>query len=313
MKRVCQCLVVLSVLCGASAHGLLVDSIVATVDTEVILMSDLIREVGGQLASSGANDATQQQVLREALEQAIDQKILIREALLAGVTIDDSYVEEQIRKLRNLYPSNEAFMAEIEQAGESLSDFRNRLGKDRMAQVMGYRKMQEFESAVVVSASEVAQYYEDNPDMFQRPERTRVRQIFLSASTDSERAQARAKLEALKQELAQGAEFAELAKTHSQAPGADQGGIIGWVQRGDLVAPLEEAVFGLQAGDVSDIVETPGGVSLLQAEAYESAGVTDLDAIRSEIEPVLRRRAALERYNKWMSELRTRRQVHVFL
>jgi parvulin-like peptidyl-prolyl isomerase len=313
MKRVYLCFIALSLFCGVSAYGVLVDSIVATVDTEVILMSDLMREVGDQLSTPGMDADAQQQLLHEALKQAVEQRILIREALLSGIEIDEDYVEDQLRKLRALYPSNEAFQAELEQAGETLSDFRDRLRKDRMAQVMGYRKMDEFEAEVVVSASEVAQYYEDNLETFRRPERARARQIFLAAVTDSERAQARARLERLQEELNLGAEFGELAKAHSEAPGAEEGGIIGWVQRGDLVAPLEEAVFALEAGQVSGIVETDGGVSLLLTEAHEPAGLATLEEVRSEIEPVLRRKGALERYDKWQAELRKVRQVHIFL
>lgn len=205
-------------------------------------------------------------------------------------------------------------MEEIEAAGETVTDLKARLKKQMLARTMAVQKMREFEKDIVVSESDVAQYYEDNKEKFQHPERVRCSQIFLPASNDlAEREKVRAQAEQLKAEIDSGADFGELAIEHSKAPGAEDGGIIGWVQRGDLVGPLDEAAFSLSEGQVSAVIESDQGFHLLKVDKKEAAGQATLDDVRKEIEPELRRAAAAEKYKRWIEDLRKRSRVQVFL
>jgi len=68
----------------------------------------------------------------------------------------------------------------------------------------------------------------------------------------------------IKTELDGGAEFAALAREHSDCPSSQQGGDLGSFGRGMMVGAFETAAFGLEAGAVSDIVETPFGYHLIQ-------------------------------------------------
>jgi len=77
------------------------------------------------------------------------------------------------------------------------------------------------------------------------------------------KAEAQAGIVDLQKQLAAGADFAELATAHSDCPSASRGGDLGLFGRGQMVAPFEEAVFGLSVGAVSDVVETPFGFHLI--------------------------------------------------
>ena len=165
----------------------------------------------------------------------------------------------------------------------------------------------------MVSESDAAQYFEDNRDEFSRPEQVRLRRIFIPAGNDGERARASAQLDSLADEIALGADFAELAKTYSQGPAAEDGGLVGWVKRGDLVAELEDAAFALNAGEYSPVVSTEFGVHLLQVTERREAGGMSFAEARKEIEPILREQYADQRYEEWMRDLRGRSRVLVFL
>ena len=306
---------------ATGAWGDIVDAVAATVGTEVILQSDVMEEIGPLLttlqssASSQAEfDREVRKAVREALDQAVDRKILYREAVLAGVEVPEEEVESRLDKIRGQYESQEAFMKMVEEAGETLSDFRERMRKQIMAISVGMYRRREFEKEAVVSEAEVAQYYQDHPDEFSRPERVKARRIFLAAPADAaQRAKVRARLDALREEIELGADMAELAKQHSDGPNAEDGGALDWVRRGDLVEPLEEALFALEEGAVSAPIETEYGFSLFKAEQKEEAGNASFDEVRNEIEPILRARYADERYEKWIAELRKRSQVRIYM
>lgn len=298
-----------------------IDQVVATVDDEPILQSELMVEIAPLIESLRASAATPEQfqqevddAMRQALDQAVEQRLLYREAELKGLQIDDAAIDDRIDKIKAQYKTNDEFLNALRDAGETMSDFRERLRRQIIAISMGMEQRRTYEDQAVVSESEIAQYYQDHQDEFSHGERIKVRRIFLSTGASSdEKAKGRARLESLKEELTLGADFSELAQAHSAGPEASSGGLVGWVERGDLVPQLEEAVFALQAGEVSAPIEVEEGVLLLKAEERVAAGTMTLDEARTEIEPILRGEAADVRYQKWINDLRDRRDVRVLL
>lgn len=292
-----------------------VDAIVATVDTEVILRSDIMAEIRPVLAgmTTAEVESEGEAVFDEALEQAIEQKILYREGILNDIKITDEQVEERIKGIRDRYASEEAFLDALRDAGETMSDFRERIRKQTIALSMGISKRRYLERDAVISEAELAQYYQDNEEQFQKPERVKLYRIFLRTDgTEAGRAKTLAQLETLREELALGADFSALAKEHSEGPFAAEGGFAGWIERGDLQQQLEEVTFGLGAGDVSPIIETETGMMLLLAAEKVEAGLASFDEARTEIEPILREDYGTERYKRWMAELRKRSRVRTY-
>lgn len=308
--------------CGllSTAYAATVDEILATVDKEAILKSDVMSEIGPllhdmqQTMAPEAFQAEANKVLRDALDKAIENKILYREAAATGAKIEDKDVEERLQKFRDQYGSVEEFNKVVAESGETLSDFRERLRKQILAVSYGFAKRRQFEQEAIVSESEISQYYQDHQSEWTRPERVKARRIFLSASQDpAVRGKAKAQLAAIKDELALGADFGELAKLHSQGPEAAEGGMMGWVSRGDFVGDLDTALFAMSVGGVSDILETEFGVMLLKVEQHEEAGSAPYEEVRTEIEPLIRAQYAAERFDTWITELRKRSLVRVFL
>jgi peptidyl-prolyl cis-trans isomerase C len=98
----------------------------------------------------------------------------------------------------------------------------------------------------------------------------RARHILLripADATPAQREELRGQAEALRQQAAQGADFAELAERFSEDPGsAQRGGDLGFFGRGRMVPPFEEAAFQLQPGEISQVVESPFGYHVIKVE-----------------------------------------------
>ncbi|MEK7795466.1 MAG: peptidyl-prolyl cis-trans isomerase [Candidatus Hydrogenedentota bacterium] len=314
-------LVVCSILIAPFASAEIVDAIVATVDDEPILYSDVLMEAGPAMRDLRTAIASEEEfnqeadrVMRETLEQHIDQKLLVRQAQIFGAEVTDKDIDASMQDLRQQLGTNEAFMKELEATGMTMAEFRDRRRLQILAARMAYSKVRDFEEAVIVSEDDVQKYYADNQDVFTKKERALVRQIFLpAASGEAERAAARARMEIVLEELEAGTAFEDLAKAYSEGPGKEDGGLVGWEERGELVPVLEEAAFALEAGGHTGAIESEFGVHVLKVDKREEAGVAPIDEVRTEIEPQLRNGVAQERYKSWLAELRKSSRVRVFM
>lgn len=295
------------------------DGIVAIVAGEPILRSDIMQEILPKMQEVSAS-ATREEIesqleplFQEALEQAIEHFILYKEAKTLGVEISDADVEKHIADVRKQYDSTESYQKALGTAGYTMSDFRERMRRQMMAITVSMSKRKQFEREAVVSESDLEQYYRDNQEKYQFSSQYRVRRIFLTASGNEEKKAVYDQLTALRKQIIEGSDFAELARQHSQGPEASEGGMMGWVKPGDLVEPLGSALTQLKAGDVSDVLETEFGLHLLRVEEFKSEGTVAFEEARTEIEPILRKEHGEKRYRQWMSTLRKRNNVKVLL
>jgi parvulin-like peptidyl-prolyl isomerase len=79
--------------------------------------------------------------------------------------------------------------------------------------------------------------------------------------------QAAQEIQALKAQIDAGADFAELARQHSDCPSRSKGGDLGAFGRGQMVGPFEDATFGMAVGATSGVVETQFGYHLIRRTA----------------------------------------------
>src|SRR5690606_17634229 len=99
----------------------------------------------------------------------------------------------------------------------------------------------------------------------------------------------RAEAEDLLRQLQQGASFTELARAHSGDGSAENGGDIGWIERGQTVEPFERAAFALQEPNaLSGIVATTFGLHLIQLVERREAAVRDFESVKATIVAELR-------------------------
>ncbi len=150
----------------------------------------------------------------------------------------------------------------------------------------------DLEAAVPVSDEGIKAYYETHTMDFETPEKIRLRQILFAVPTDADdaaRSAVRAKAEGVRAEAAGGADFAQLAGTHSaDLLSKDAGGDLGWVERGKLESALEDAAFALPAGQVSEILESARGFHVLKVEEKQAVGTRPLEEVREQIVRTLR-------------------------
>jgi peptidyl-prolyl cis-trans isomerase C len=120
--------------------------------------------------------------------------------------------------------------------------------------------------------------YRSEPQRFRVPEQVRVAHILIRGNDEA----ASARAEALLAQLKDGADFAALAREHSEDPAtASKGGDLGFFARGRMVAPFEDAAFALYTpGELAGPVKTQFGFHLLRLEARRAEGVRPFEEVR---------------------------------
>jgi peptidyl-prolyl cis-trans isomerase C len=96
---------------------------------------------------------------------------------------------------------------------------------------------------------------------------------------------------ALKQEIEGGADFEALAQEHSTGPSGPSGGALGWFGMGMMVPPFEEAVAGMEPGEVSGPVQTQFGWHLIKLNETRDKEAPSLDEVRGQLEEQVRQDA----------------------
>lgn len=120
---------------------------------------------------------------------------------------------------------------------------------------------------IEITEAQIASYYERNKADYSKPE-VRASQIVAMVApgaTEDEKAEKRAKLERLLEQMREGATFEDLARQHSEdAATRMRSGDLGWFGRNSKPKPIETAAFDMAAGEISDVIETPKSLVILK-------------------------------------------------
>jgi peptidyl-prolyl cis-trans isomerase C len=252
-----------------------------------------------QYADSAQVASMMPTIRQQALDNAIN-RILLEEAVeKLGITADKAKVEERIETYRKNFVSEEAFQESLAKQGLAPEKLFREVEIAMRAEELFRRS-----TAGVAPASdaEMRDFYDKNPDRFQQPERVRASHILIKTEkTDSDavKAEKRAKIEGILASLKKGADFAELARTNSECPSKEQGGDLGYFERGSMVPEFEAAAFTLKTGQLSGVVETQFGYHVIKVTDHAKQAATPFEQTKQQLSAYLsdqKRNAAIATY-----------------
>lgn len=245
----------------------IVDKIVAVVDEEVILKSELDFRVAYAAAEKNLNPADTS-LIKQILNLMIEDKLLYAQAELDSIQVKDEEVDQQINYQLNYFISQYGSQEKLEEMyGMSIEKIKRTLKDDIRKNLMTQKLRNQKFGDVEVSRKEVEDFfttYKDSLGMI--PERFQLSHIFINPQA-SEKVKRVAKdlALALLDSIKSGVDFAQLAKKYSDDPGsAAQGGDLGYVKRGVFYPEFESVAFNLRDGETSGVVESPVGYHIIQ-------------------------------------------------
>ncbi len=291
---------------------------VAVVNGSVINRADFNREMGRvlqRLSSKGKplSDSRVSEIKKEVLENLINSELLYQESQKQGITVDEVAVNEQLRKLKERFPSEAEFKSALSKANLSEDAVKSQLKRGMAIQRFIDNQ---FVQKSKVSDKESRAYYDSHPDLFKQPEQVRASHILIKVdpgADESQKVEARKKMEKIQGKVQKGEDFAALAKEFSEGPSSAKGGDLGYFRRGQMVKPFEEKAFALQPGEVSDIVETQFGYHLIKVMDKKPETTIAYEDIKDRLKQHLKREKVQKDLKLYVEKLKEKAKVERFL
>lgn len=292
--------------------------VVATVGDEEISRDQLLTEARGArnaLLQSGvpAEQTETEAFYRQALDQIIAGMLLYDEAQAEGLVPPQEQIDQQIATLRQQVPEGQTFESLLASRGTDEAQLREELRMNAALQRIVDTKIA---PQVKVSEEDARAFYDENLARMQVPPRVKVRHILLKAPAAEEgnKAEVRKKAEDLRARIAGGADFAALARQHSEDQvSQDNGGELPWILQGQTVPEFEQAAFALGPGELSPVVESQYGFHIIEGVERQEATTAPFDQVRPRIMARLQDTAAREQLHAHVDQLKTKTPVTIRL
>jgi len=290
------------------ARAELVEEIVAWVNGDIITLTDLDDEQQTSIADAYrrfAGEELDRQVQRirdELLLNLIDRKILLhRAAMLYDVDKMGEVFLDGFRRQQEI-ESDDELNRILEQEGMTFDEL-----KEKLVELFAPDEVLRFEVSgrISVGDKEVEAYYAENQEEFLVAGEASICEIVLLADTAEKREARREELAAIQKRIADGESFEELATELSEAGTRESGGMMKGLTRGDLSEQLEEFVFTLPVGAVSEPLETAYGFHIIKIEARREDVVAPLEEIREQVRATLEEKTYARDFQAFITKARS--------
>ena len=145
-----------------------------------------------------------------------------------------------------------------------------------------------------LSDEDIALYYEENKEDYWQEEEIRALNILVETEEEAEN---------IVKKLEEGEDFAKLAEDASIASSASEGGDIGFISKGTLRSEIEEQLFILSPGEISEIIPIENGFHIFKVLEKKPSGYLELEEVKEEIEYQLLPQKQQENFDKYLKEI----------
>jgi len=246
----------------------IVDGIIAKIDNQIVLRSDLEAIMAQEKARAEGKPLPPDLQCRILQSLALN-KLLLAKAETDSVVVEDSQVKSELDRRMNYFAQQIGSEKKLEEYyNKPIKQLKEDLRPQVKEQLIQQKMQDQISGKVTVTPREVRQFFSriPNDSLPYYSTEVEVGQIIKFAKVNSSAKQAtQAKLNDLRARIQAGESFEELAKQYSEDPGSGaQGGYLGFFKRKELVPEYEAAALRLEPGQLSPVVESQFGFHLIQ-------------------------------------------------
>jgi peptidyl-prolyl cis-trans isomerase C len=293
------------------------DGKIAVVNDTPVYRQDLDREmklVALKLARQGRpiDAAELKRYEGNIRETLVNRALLLQQAQAKGMTVKDSLVAKALNEFKAGFEDEKQYQQSLTQMGYTDAQLKEQI-KDGLTIKALLEK--EVIRKVSVSDKQIRAFYDEHTNLFHHPEQVKASHILIQVSPDADeakKAEALASIQALKQRIDNGEDFATLAMEYSDGPSKAKGGDLGFFSREQMVQPFSDAAFALKPGQVSDVVTTRFGYHLIRLTERQAPQTMAFNDVKEEISTRLRREQEEKKIDDYLEKLKKHADIQRF-
>lgn len=280
--------------------------IAVSVDGKVLKKDELAKRVKAQMKlyqdkiPADKKKEIEEGLKKQLMDDFVMRTVLTNEADNKKIVATDQNIQEAISQIKeNISPDKkvEEFLKE------------NNISKGDIVLGIRIRKLVEMEAGKKIkpTAKEINKYYTENKDKFTTEESVHVRHILIKIDAeDDEKTKAgkSARIENLRKQLLEGADFVEIARKNSDCPSKENGGDLGEINKGQTVKPFEDAAFAQEINAVGPVVTTEFGHHIIQVMGRAPKKTARVEEVREQIATYLEQQKQAEAFKQLAARLR---------
>ncbi|MCM3692518.1 peptidylprolyl isomerase [Neobacillus niacini] len=242
---------------------------------------------GDSISKDELYDVMVKQYGAATVEQLIADKIVASEAKKQKITISDEDLNKEVDKLKESYGGEEVFNQVLASNNTTVDVL-----KEDLKNYLTMRKL--IEPQIKITDEELKTYFDENKDSLGEAEQVKASHILVEDEATAKE---------IKQKLADGADFAELAKEYSTDEGSkENGGELGYFPRGTMVTEFEDMAFSLPVNEISEPVKSDYGYHIIKVEEKKEAKEANFDDSKAGIKETLVDERMEAEYTSWLEE-----------
>lgn len=280
------------------------DRIVAVVNSDLIMLSDVKRELAPEqdrLRKYHQGDELAQRLKMAeymALTKMIERRLQLQEAKSKSVDVSDQEVKQAIQQMK--------------QQGEKVDEADPLTFQNVRDQLILLRVVdREIRHNVMVGETELKRYYQEHRDRFALPEEYTLSQILIQPRSADGAAEALEKARIALADLKRGEKFEDVALHYSDGLNASRGGRLGLVRQGELTPAIERAISPLVPGGISDIVETAEGFHIVRVDEKTPKQFRPFDEVKFEIQALVFQQKSEDVFQSWLVNLKNKAYIEI--
>jgi peptidyl-prolyl cis-trans isomerase SurA len=311
------CIIAAGLVAFPAAQAETVDRIVANVNGEIILYSELeaqIKIMGKMSSGLDLSDpAKKSQVEHDILDQLILQKLAESEAERLKVTASTTEVENILTRMMEDNHMNMAqLQASLNASGQTVEKLRDRIKQDLIRSRLMERVLKD---KVTISDQQVDEYLHGAAgEAATTTEKIRLALIILPTAKYGKPEEAQKTGREISAKLKEGADFGTMARQYSKGNTAQDGGDIGYMAREEIAPFIAQAIKDLRKGETSGLVQGPGGYYIAKVLDIDTKRMDPSDPnLRERVRKYLYEREVNHRFEEWARGLESKAFIQITL
>lgn len=311
----------ITLLAAGSLYAGVVDRIVAVVNDDVILLSEMNKILAPyirRLDASGYPAEQKEQILfklkQDALDGLVEKRLVDQEVARYGLSVSENEVDATIERYKQAQMmTQEDLEKALKEDGLTFSEYRESVKQELLRPKLINMNVK---SKVIVTDEDIKNYYENNKDKYGEETEYHLYNILIRKDTFSltnTNDPGLEKMNAIRARLDNGEDFKDLAAKVSEAPNRDDSGNLGFFKPESFSDEIKTAIENLSPGSSTKVLNTDAGYQIFYLEEVRKTKGKTFEEVSDQIHMELYNNIVKEKFKNWLKSIRERAHIKLML